>query len=275
MATSTSSYFSNSIVGVPQVAGEGVDLFASDSTPKFALGTKFERQDGCVFRYGNFSAATSAGTLVASTFSEVNLAYATAYTSVAPASTYQMPDETVGVYPGSIGSRYIVAATTGTINQFAGAYIVVGSGTGAGYAYRVRGNTAYSTPATGLMRISLYDQIQVALAIDSTLGIVGNVYNDMITATTTSTVISGVVLRVHAASRYGWVQTQGNANLFVDSAIALGQLVTCSATTNGFGAAWTTVTTANNTTAGLYPIVGILSGVVGANKCNVVKLGLE
>ena len=88
MAISTSSYFSNSLVGVPQVGGEIIsDIYATDTNPKIAIGTKFERQDGAVFRYAHFASQTSAGQVVASVASDICLASTTS-AAVTPAAAY-------------------------------------------------------------------------------------------------------------------------------------------------------------------------------------------
>ena len=46
---SNTNYYSNAIVGVPQV-GSDINIHQLDSTPKFAVGYGFERADGAKFR---------------------------------------------------------------------------------------------------------------------------------------------------------------------------------------------------------------------------------
>jgi len=281
MAVSTTSYFSNSIVGIPQVAGENVDLSASSSLPKFALGTKFERQDGCIFRYGYFAAITTAGTLVANTAADVSIAYASTNTATAPSSTYQMPDEPVGVYPGSIGSRYIVVGNaSASTHYYAGGYCSVISGTGSGYTYRIRDNTATATPATGMMRLSLYDQVVIAVDATSIIAIGGNKYAELAAcASSTAPVVAGVSVVLHAAGTWGWIQTQGICGVLNDAGTTatLGQLVTVSPSVSGAVATWAATGTSGaiGNANGQSPIVGYCANVGVTKAYSQIYLQLE
>ena len=294
MAVSTTSYFSNSIVGVPQVAGEAVDLFESRTTPRFALGTKFERQDGAIFRYAYFLTATSAGMIMAGCGSDSTVAMVTS-AAVAPTATYQMPNEQPGVYPGAAGSRYFVCAGSAagatfsaavTANQFAGAYITISSsGTGTnhiGYTYRVKGNTASGAPATGLCRFELYDTLQVAMSTNTTISIVGNKFNGVVpidvNTSKSAAVAAGVVPIIQAASRYGWVQTRGMGGVLLDGNAALGSagdLVTVTTASGvGAGSVFTTVTTAAANNARLLGAVGVLASAACNNCVGLVDISI-
>lgn len=265
MAISTSSYFSNSIVGIPQVAGEGVDLYESTQNPRFALGTKFERQDGCVFRYAQFSTAATAGRLMSSTEADISVAYATSNTCTAPTSTYQMPQETVGVYPGAIGSRYLISAVTGSAaNSLAGAYLSIVAGPGLGYTYRIRSNTASGTPATGVCRLELYDAIKVAVTAASYVTVRGCKYNDLADATTASNVVAGVNLSAKTASYFGWIQTRGIIGVYTADLLTIGQTVSISSAGAGAVAGWIYGTTGGTYLTNTQPIVGYVA-TVGTN----------
>jgi len=280
MAISTSSYFSNSIVGVPQVAGEGVDISVNSSTPKFAIGTKFERQDGAVFRYAYFGGAVAtAGLLVAPTASEVNLTYAASSTAIAPSATYQMPDEPVGVYPGSLGSRYIAVAATGSANQYAGGYVAIADGTGKCQTYRIKGNTAYGTPTATTIRLNLYDQIRQALDVTSVCNIVGSRWNDLAVATSATAIdLAGVSVTTAGATTFGWVQTQGLIGILSDGQTTpvIGALAVASSS-NGLVTAWQGTGSGGvlNAYAGQSPIVGYVYGPAAASKVVIVDVELE
>ena len=69
MAVSSSSYFSNSIVGQPQV-GADIDIYESSTSPKYAVGFGFTRADGCKYRYAHFGATTNRGVMVSTDLSE-------------------------------------------------------------------------------------------------------------------------------------------------------------------------------------------------------------
>ena len=296
MAISTTSYFSNSIVGVPNIAGELVDVYSKSSTPKFALGTKFERQDGAVFRYAYFAAATSAGHIVASISTDTSFVMMTSG-AVAPSSTYQMPNEQPGVYPGAVGSRYIVTGGSGcpnllagvvalsaTANQFAGSYLTIVSSNVAGaqgYTYRVRSNTVTGTPATGLTRFELYDPLVTAVSTNTTISIAGSKYNDLAAAfMTNGTIIAGVVPIVQAATYYGWVQTKGIAGVQLDSTASTGSngyWISLSTGIAGAGATQVTITTgaAGNGVAFWTPLVGTLVAATSGSYAGIVDLCIE
>jgi len=280
MAISTSSYFSNSLVGVPQVAGE-ISIYDVNSAPKYALGTKFERQDGAIFRYGHFSAATSAGTLMASTYDQVSDGYSTGQI-VAPSSTYQMPNETPGVYPGAIGSRYFVTYITATLNQYAGAYMAVVNSSGMGIGYRIRGCTSTGVVATALSRFELYEPIVTALSATSAVLIVGNKYNDMKGAGIGTANLAGVaVTNVNTAAYFGWVQTRGICSTLQgpNHGTTIGSMASMSS--GGIGtvqniALFAAGITATSTGIAIStPFVGYFAGISSANLPTLVDLQIE
>ena len=288
MAVSTSSYFSNSIVGVPQVAGElASDIYEKSSAPKFALGTKFERQDGAVFRYAHFTKATSAGMLVAAIASDIGTAMITS-AAVTPSATYQMPNEQIGIYPGAAGSRYFVlcgsaagvAVSLATANMYAGAYVTIASGTGAGHTYRVKGHTATGTPATGLTRFELYDPLIVAVGPATQLSIAGCKYNNLGVATKNiAPTVVGVVPIVQAPGYYGWVQTKGVAGVQADATATITSagyicgLSTATAGTIGFHVYSTTTAVTNEAIQA--PLIGTLVTLVSAAGVALVDLAIE
>ena len=259
MAISTSSYFSNSIVGVPQVAGELVDLYQTSDSPKFALGTKFERQDGAIFRYAHFASQTSAGMVVASVSSDISLASTTS-AAVAPAAAYQMPVEQPGVYPGAAGSKFIVSIITATAGQYVGSYLTITSGSGVGYTYRVKGHTVTGDPVTGKARFELYDPLVAALTTNTAIAIQGSRFNDVRpAATTTSPVVAGVSVRTHAAGKFGWIQVKGVIGVLTDVSATLGSagyIAALSTSDAGAVALYSLVGTAQITAIAQVPLVG-------------------
>jgi hypothetical protein len=290
MSVSTSSYFSNSIVGVPQVAGELVDIYGRSSTPKFAIGTKFERQDGAIFRYSQFAGVTSAGMIMASVGSDTGVAMVTS-AAVAPSATYQMPNENPGLYPGAVGSRYFIccgsaagaAISLATANVYAGAYITISSGSGVGNTYRIKGHTATGTPATGLTRFELYDQILVAMHTNVTISIVGCKFANLgpldILSSKGAAVPAGVVPIIQAANYYGWVQTRGMAGVLLDSTAVLGSAgTTISITTaslSGAGSIYAHITTSATNGLTISPLIGILASASCASCVGMVDLRIE
>jgi hypothetical protein len=277
MAISTSSYFSNSIVGVPQVAGELVDIYQTSSTPKFALGTKFERQDGAVFRYAQFASQTSAGMIVASVASDISISSVTS-ASVTPSSAYQMPIEQPGVYPGAVGSRFIVSIITAAANQFVGAYLSVTSGAGVGYSYRVKGHTVTGDPATGKARFELYDPLIAAVNTSSQISIAGNKYNNVRpVATITSVVACGAAVRTQTGSTFGWVQTKGIAGVLTDVSATLGSagyIAGVSTADAGAVAMYSLAGTAQTTAIAQVPLVGTVLSIGSGTNYALVDLNM-
>jgi hypothetical protein len=227
MAVSTTSYFNNAIVGQTQIGG-GVDLYSSSTEPSFAVGTAFMRSDGNVFRFGHFGAATNRGAAVATDISESCLAD-TDNAVIAPASAVAVAGETMK--PGAIGSHYFemtLAATTA--DQYAGGYVVITDDTGEGYTYRVKGNTATDNPATGNIRVELYDRLQVALDATSDVAINGCRWANLEGATTTDYDVCGVSMETQAAADYGWVCSKGVVGYLDSGGCTAGQAIAPSAT---------------------------------------------
>ena len=233
MAISSASYFTNAIVGTPQV-GADVEIYDAHSVPKFALGTKIESSDGNIYRYSHFGEDTAAGLVVSTDISETCQADAD-NVIIAPSATYQMSDEQSGVYPGAIGSKYVVITLASiTANQFAGGYFVTTDDTGKGYTFRVMNNTATNNPATGLIRLELDGKLQVALAADTDFAIMGCPYNDLESCDGTDIIAAGVTVRAMDVSdaAYGWIQTKGVCGVLSSGAIAIGSDVVTSTAGN-------------------------------------------
>jgi len=283
MAVSTTSYFNNAIVGVPQV-GADVDIYDQHSTPHFALGTKFERQDGAIFRYVHFGAAiTSAGLLLAQDISESGMEL-TSECILTSSSTYQMPDDPIGVYPNCKGSKYaIITKASITADQFAGAYFAITSATAnnvVGQTYRIRSNTAVDDPVSGSFRAELYHRLQTTLGSDSGAAIVGCKYANLEMAAWTGTdmVIAGVsILSSGTTDVYGWVQTKGICAVLNDAAgtpltgrvASISSDLTDAIGTVGMSGANTA------TTAMAMPVVGVYCNGGSLSTYNFIDLKIE
>lgn len=215
MAVSTSSWFSNAIVGVPQI-GADVNVYEEHTTPRFAIGTKFERQDGAVFRYSHFGATVdSAGYLLSTDLSE-SCVTMTPGVIVASSSTYQMPEEPSGVYPCMKNSKYIlITKGSVTADDYAGGYITLSSGNAStGYTYRIKGNTATGTPASGIFRVDLYDKLQAGINSSTSFTIIGSKYANLEAANVASGGTDGMcagvsMIKITTAGDFGWIQTKG------------------------------------------------------------------
>jgi hypothetical protein len=135
---------------------------------------------------------------------------------IAPASAVTTTD-------GTVGSRFVqVTLASVTADQFAGALLSITDDTGEGYSYRIKGNTATGDPATGDIRLSLYDPIQVALDATSDIAITGCLYANLEPAVAgTDEVVAGVTVATQAAADYGFVQTKGCATVLTAGSVLI------------------------------------------------------
>ena len=232
MAVSANSYFSNSIIGIPQV-GADIDIYESSTNPKYAVGFGFTRADGNKYRYCHFGALSNRGTMVATDVSESGL---TKIENVG--CTVALTTKKAGeiINPNAIGSRYMQLVITATADQFAGAYVAITTGVGAGFTYRIKGNTATSaaTPVTGNIYLDLYDPIQVAIDSNSDIVIGGSAYANLEGATTTDKTPAGATVTNNTATSYGWITTAGITAVLQDANIGtIGAPVALSTNTTG------------------------------------------
>lgn len=282
MALDSSTYYSNSLVGVPQI-GADVNVYDTHSTPKFAAGVGFQRADGNIFRYCHVGTATNAGKLVGPTTASGGATYQGAKI-ITPTSAVQVAAE-APLYPGQVGSHYVEATISGiAADKYLGSYIVVTQGTGLGFTYRIVGNTATDNPATGNVRIQLYEAIKTAFTSSTGFIIVPSMFTDLVATTTTSAQVTGVLMSTTTSTNlWAWVCTRGvvgctedaTANVITGTAVTAGQQVTCSENTAGSYEAVNSITTqlAENFTA---PIVGYVITPAGATgRLGTIYLQLE
>lgn len=274
MALSTSSYFSNSIQGQPGL-GADIDLYSSESNPKYAVGFGFTRGDGNKYRYCHFGALANRGNAVAKLVSETNVAK---IENVGAVLTNRAKPEGNGILTNAIGSRYMQLVITATADQFAGGYVTVTTGAGAGFTYRIKGNTATSAgnPVTGNILTELYDPIQVAIDSNSDIVIAGSSYADLHPATTVTAgaaTVVGVTVTNNTAGNFGWICTGGVIGALQDAAIGVyGKPVGLSTTTVGA----ITVLSSSVTASGfVVQQIGQLVEPASSTDYSIINLTLE
>ena len=267
MPVSTSTnYFSNAIIGVPQV-GADIDVHQVDLTPRFQVGFGFERADGNKYRYCHFGADTNRGLLVSQDMNETNVKTPIIHVGSTVANNTRPEGEIID--PNAIGSHYIQCSMTAVAHQFAGAYASVASATGLGYTYRVKDNTATGTPKAGEIYLELYKPIVVAVDSNTGFQVVGSLYSDLEGMTTTDRIAAGATVSGVSDTNYAWICTKGVTSILQDASIGTDGLVAYSST--------------NTTGAVSYIATGaLLSREVGqfiiaatAANYSVVKLELE
>lgn len=232
MAISDNARFSNAMQGVPQV-GVDFDPYESNSTAKWALGTGLEDQRGNKYRYVHFGAAVNPGVIVAQDFSESSKDESSNYV-VAPASAVAIADESISA--GKIGSRFVeMSLGSVTLDQYAGGDLCITSDTGAGFAYRIKGNTITGNPATGTFRMELYKPLASGLDATSEVVLAGSRYaNCEIATAATDNDIAGVSMNYQTAGTFGWVCSKGRATILRDATtIAQGDMLALSTNIDG------------------------------------------
>lgn len=233
VATST-NYFSNAIVGQPMV-GADIDIYRVDLTPKYQIGFGFTRADGNKFRYCQNGAGTlTPGLVVSPDISNTDSTTPVIHKGAAVANITRPSGETFD--PNAIGSHYVQCSITAVHNQFAGGYLVVSTGTGLGFTYRVRGNTATDSPKAGEAYIELYEPIQVAVDSNSGFTVVGNKYIDLIVADQDDdNMVTGVSTSHVSTTNCCWIGTRGTFAVLQDANVSAlpGSEAFLSSTTDG------------------------------------------
>lgn len=208
------------------------NIFDMHATQRYAVGTRVRRNDGNEYVYAHFLTDTAQGLVVGPDVSEGGEVAGVDNAVIAPASAATTTD-------GTVGSKFIQMTNAGIVkDEHAGGYLTIVSGTGSGYTYRIKGNTATDAPASGDVRIELYDPLQVAVDATSDVHILGSKYAQLIAATGAAgedNLAVGVTcsnMDVSVAP-YGWVLVRGVGGATVDGTIAAGEAVTLSDSTAG------------------------------------------
>lgn len=227
-------WFSNAF---GQVNLGNFSIFDKDKVAKFAVGTRFVRQDGNKYVYSHFGADVDRGVLVATDTSESSVVDSD-NVIVAPSSANDTSD-------GTIGSKFVeITLATVTDGQYAGGYFVTTDGTGPGYTYRIKGNTAVDIPASGTFRLELHEPLQLAISSDTDFAIQGCIWANLEIATAgagTDVVLAGVTVSTMDVSEqvYGWVLTRGVVGILVDpSAPSIGDNIVPSSGVSGAVMEW-------------------------------------
>ena len=173
------------------------EVFASDTHNDIqvhALGTRAMKNDGRVYRFANAAADTVAGTL---------------YQGPAPIPNHLARTAPV-VAVGAKTFTFTPGNTVGAANLYAEGYLQVDTGVAAenGYTYTVSGHAAIASGTA--FTLNLIDPIIIALSASSTVGLIHNVYKQVIINPTGQTgVTAGVSTYIVSANKYGWLQTWG------------------------------------------------------------------
>jgi len=275
MAVSTDVYFSNSIVG-QAMAGTDIDVYSAHTSPKYAIGFGFQRADGNKFRYCHFGLLTTTpGLLVATDVSESsapNSPGAVTVTAAPPTAVTTIGQERVKA--NAIGSRYMQLTITPTADQFLGGYLIVTSGTGYGWTYRIMGNTISGTPASTSATFELDAPITVALdGTQTAVTIVGCPYSNVEAATSTDKLVVGATMSCVSTGGYGWVCTHGVVGVLQGANVTGDGYAAC-LDTNVAGAVRPLQPSVVSSSS-LTPIVGYYVGAASVSNFSTIYLTLE
>lgn len=173
-------------------------------------------------------------------------------TSIVPGKLYQGP-ATIANHEGLVTVSFAAANTTTglpaqlvvtlggtavTVNEYAGGYAVIDSGTGLGQTLKIASHAAQSN-TTGNVTLNLEDAPITALDTTSTVCLIANPYqNVIINPTTSSGQPVGVGLYPIAASTssansFGLIQTKGPVSGLADGAIVVGSPISASGSVAG------------------------------------------
>ncbi len=245
---------------------------ALDPNLEAEVGQKFQTADGrTVAIVNNGAVALAAGVLVQ---------------APAEVTAFQKLAMTVPTaYPATAGSTQVLVTNSSTvlnINQFAGGYFEVASGTGIGQFLRIASHQPAANGATFV--VTLEDPIVTTLDATSKVSLLSNPYDGVLINPTTATAAPvGVSLYPLAAStaatynattgaltgagvaQYGFIVTHGFASCLIDSTVTnvgyplgrsaatAGAMGVATLTTVGqIGIAAQTLTSANNGLVSLY-----------------------
>ena len=272
MAVSANSYFSNAIIGDPQL-GSDINIYDTSSTPKYAIGYGFARADGNRYRYCHFGALTAVGAVVATDHLESSMTSTQLTVGAEPANVTRKSGYILD--PNVVGAKYMQLTITATADQFAGGYIGSIAGSGTGYTYRILGNTATGTPVTGDCYLTLSDPIQQSIGSNTSFLITGSKYANIEPAMALTPALShsvGFATVGQTAANYGWICTKGitTAILGAGAVPSLSCYAIVSTSTAGAIVSTYTVGTTSN-----YQIVGTIVQTYSASTYCLVDVMLE
>jgi hypothetical protein len=213
------------ISGIVTVSAQ--DIFTSSTTQQHQLGAVAQTADGRRFKYSQVGSVATVPARMYQSASQV-----AAHRNLAP-----VLDVTNGstLAVGSNKLTVTLGATAVTANQYAGGFIVITAGAGAGQTLLISSHSAAA--ASSSLVLTLEDPINTTLLVGTSK--VDLVPNGNIGAVVTPNGITGAVigvpLAVFPALSYAWFQVQGLAPVIAGGGAAIlpGSVISNSVTVNG------------------------------------------
>lgn len=232
----------------------GADAFSSSATKLHRLGTRAVDKAGRVFRY----CQAGASDLVAG-----NLIQA-----AAPIPNH-LANTPPAVAIGATSFSYTPGATAGAANLYEDGFLQVDTTPGNGYMYRIAGHAAITASTAFDLFLAPDDGVQVALTTSSRVGLIQNLYKNVIQSPTTKTAaVVGVAVYPIVATQYGWILTFGPAPVLINGTPAVTAPVVNGVTTAGSVDVWTAAAQPTATYVGEMMQVG----VSGKNNAVYVRI---
>jgi hypothetical protein len=200
-------------------------MFESSATQKHPLGAVGRTPDGRVFRY----CEAGASDLVAGNVIQSSAILANHLATTATAAAI-----------GATSLVFTPGATGGAANLYAEGLLQIDTTPGNGYTLAVKDHPAITSSTA--FTVNLEDPLQVALTTSSRLGLVANLYKNVIQVpvTTATGSVVGVAVYIITATQYGWIQTWGPCSTLIAGTPALGAAVLSPGTAAGAAVVMTT-----------------------------------
>ncbi len=231
------------------------------ATQKYPLGTRFAKNDGRVFRYTKAGATLIAGDLIQS--AALQGALTTVQSDLTPAVAAA----------GALEVTAAIKTTEQPKDTFKDGWMAVTDGDAAnamGDLYLIK---SHPLSATNIV-LTLHEPLKRAITVTSRLGLLGNIYKDVIQApiTTPTGCIVGVCPTVVTDNYYFWLQTWGICNVLVLNALAAGLAVARDKTAAGSAGAYEDIDTAGTAGADIPEIIGMSGWTVDTSDSGFVFL---
>lgn len=203
-------------------------LFETESDQSYALGTSFTAPDGRIFRYGK------AGSALSKALMHQGPAVKSDYTSTSGHVSTVSSGKTITL-------KATTTLTSISKDLFAGGYLVVHNGNGAGQLFKVASHDAWSPTTTGdTLQVKLETDVHTKISSGDTVSLYQDRFNgvEVVPAAGVGAPLCGVPLVDISDGDYGWFQTRGPCPLLMNSgsSLAMGDDVGEPASTSDAGA---------------------------------------
>lgn len=202
------------LTGDVVVAAQGI--YSESSTALHPVGVGIATNDGRRFRYVKAGATA----LVAGKLQQASAEDTTNHQNLTAAVN-------------SVGDTTVTTTTTVTLTKdfLAGGFLTIESATtGAGFTYKIKGNTAATAAVT---TITLEDPIVVATTGTVNIDVSKNPYDGVVVAPTTATSIAvGFGVYNITAAYFGWICTYGPTTALAQGTVVVGDDLVPAETTN-------------------------------------------